>query len=360
LLLGGYNETESLSGPEKYAKRLFTILEGKYQVTFLTYFESGNYSLFKKLFGSENIQGKQNVIRLGIFMLIIHLLCNKYHIVHITSFSRFAYIAYFFSGHSKIVYTAHGLVKKEDAVKLDAPYFYKLKNRIAEKTFFNKSDFVVTLSPYLKDEIQQYYPYSVESHTIFPGIDEMFLHAQGATIKRNNPLRVLFLGGFAEREKAAYSLIEDIQARQLETKITCIGFSEYDSGNLDVSHVNKSDSAGWLEVLSSCDVFISPYQGETFSIASLEAMALGKIVIAAIHSGVAALIKNEVNGFAIDAHSQSQIPDILESIINGAVAVDDLSKNAVLSVKHLTWEYASEKHYQAYIDLYNLPKARAV
>jgi glycosyltransferase involved in cell wall biosynthesis len=89
-------------------------------------------------------------------------------------------------------------------------------------------------------------------------------------------------------------------------------------------------------------------------------MALGKIVIAAIHSGVAALIKNEVNGFAIDAHSQSQIPDILESIINGAVAVDDLSKNAVLSVKHLTWEYASEKHYQAYIDLYNLPKARAV
>ena len=89
-------------------------------------------------------------------------------------------------------------------------------------------------------------------------------------------------------------------------------------------------------------------------------MALGKIVIADYNSGVAGLIKNGVNGFVIDTQVLSQILDLLQSIINKSAAVDEISRNAILSINHLTWECAAENHYQAYADLHSIKKAKAI
>jgi glycosyltransferase involved in cell wall biosynthesis len=348
LFLGSFNESEVLSGPEKYAKRLFQSLEKKHPITYVAYFESGEYSLWKKLFGFELIAGKANTIRMGLLRLIIYLLSNQFDIIHIVTFSRFALPAYLFQSGKRRVYTAHGIIKKEDAAKPEAPYFYKLKNRIAEKVFLNKSDLVITLSPYLKKELQAYYHEGILSHQlIYPGIDEAFFSAQSET-RKESPIHIMFLGGFAEREKAAFPLIEEIHLKLPQVKITCVAFSSNNQDYPAIHYINKTEAHEWARLLTTCDVFISPYKGETFSIASLEAMALGKVVIVDKHAGVAGLIENKVNGFVVDTGMPTQITEILENLNSNQSIAAGIAQKAKSAVKDLTWDNAASKHFEIY------------
>ncbi len=353
LLLGSYNETEVLSGPEKYAKRLFHSLEKKYPVTFISYFESGNYSLLKKFFGYEIVEGNANLLRMGLFRFAGFLMRNQFDIIHIVTFSRFAVLAYLFHIGKKRVYTAHGIIKKEDSAKTHLPYFYKLKNLLTEKKFFNDSDIVITLSPFLRNDIHEYYPKFVKLHKqIYPGVDENFINTK---LEMHNPppLRISFLGGFLEREKAAYSLIKEIHSTLPQIKITCAAFLNINPDFPKIDYEDKSDANAWAKLLSSCDVFISPYSGETFSIATLEAMALGKIVIVSIHAGIAELIENNVNGFVVNTEIPAQTIDVLQSIGNNPGIVESISKKAILSVHTLSWDNTANRHYAAYQEIFH-------
>lgn len=348
LFLGSFNENETLSGPEKYAKRLFQSLEKRHSIIFVTYFESGKYSLMKKLFGFELVAGKTNIIRMGLFRFILYLLSRQFNITHIVTFSRFALLAYFFQSGSKRVYTAHGIIKKEDAVKPEAPYLYKRKNRIAEKTFLTRSNLVITLSPYLKNEIHDYYPDAKPSHqVIYPGIDEVFFNIHTDSIKQ--PLmHIMFLGGFTAREKAAFSIIKEIYSKLPQVKITCAAFSNRNPEFPHIIYTGKTDAHGWASLLATCDVFISPYKGETFSIATLEAMALGKLVIADKHSGVSALIQNNENGFVVDTDVPNQITNILRDLSSNQSHAAGITQRAKSTVKDLTWDFAASKHVGIY------------
>ncbi|MCE9499793.1 MAG: hypothetical protein K8R21_04745, partial [Leptospira sp.] len=73
VLIGTYNPSEILTGPEKFAKRIFHEMERKsVDVTFVTYYQDGRrYSLWKKLFGKETVpnNGNGRIFRMGILPL---------------------------------------------------------------------------------------------------------------------------------------------------------------------------------------------------------------------------------------------------------------------------------------------------
>ncbi len=348
LLIGSYNTSEILSGPEKYAKRLYQSLQNNHAVTFATYFESGNYSFYQKLFGFEELSGDSNVIRLGLIRFILLLFGFSYDIIHVVTFSRFAALAYLLPFSKHRIYTAHGIITKEDSAKSGLSSLYKVKNRIAEKIFLTQSNAIITLSPLLHKKLSKYYPETVTTNkTIYPGVDNEFF--AGTKISDTSKgLHVLFLGGFAEREKSAYAVIEEVYSKLPQIKIACVGFAYKNLEYLKINYINKTDVGSFVSLLGLCNVFIAPYSGETFSIVTLEAMALGIPVIVNRKAGVAKLIEDNVHGFLFDSEQPAQITQILHKIVENPETIIEISAKAKMRAAEFTWEKTAEHHLNAY------------
>ena len=116
-LIGKYDESKILSGPERVARELYSELKNKnHHVFFLGYFFSGyeGASLFKKLFGKE-YSYNNSILKLGIIPLLLFLTKNKFDIIHIVNSQRFILfpllLQFLYSG--KILTTFHGFMKYE-------------------------------------------------------------------------------------------------------------------------------------------------------------------------------------------------------------------------------------------------------
>ncbi len=116
-----------------------------------------------------------------------------------------------------------------------------------------------------------------------------------------------------------------------------------------VSLVGQLEGEELRKIISEARAIILPsvwYENMPFSM--LEALALGKIVIASRIGGMPEIIKDTHNGFLFEAANSAE----LASIINGLNSYDleKISEAAKDSVKDLT----IDKHYQEIVALYNL------
>ena len=246
----------------------------------------------------------------------------------------------------------------KDNLIIKSSILIKIKNYflgIMQKKFYDYSDFIVSLNSY----INNYFNTNGYSSILIPN---------GLHLIKYKPnfdsCNYIFYGGRLAKGKGmnnllkAYSLIEE--DLQKDYKL-CIGGFGPEKENLeklaiDLKIDNKIEFLPWVnsnkfkKYLSNSSIFVLPSYYETFSIVTIEAMALGKPVIAYKIPGPEDIIKHNSNGFLIEKGNIIQLKEYMERLLKDKTLRVKIGKNARKTVEN---KYSLNKVADNYIDLFD-------
>ncbi len=258
-----------------------------------------------------------------IFRLLRKLLNQKYDLVYLTlsplsfAFYKDAILVFLAKAFgNKVVLHLHGKGIKEQIKN-------GLKKRIYKKVFKNTE--VIILSEILYEDIAEVYP---KKPYILPnGISEL---PDMEIPVRNDVDKTTFIYlSNLTKDKGILVFLESIRLlKPLENKfrVTLAG----PSADVTVEEVNHFIKAHLIENtiavgpvfgkekfshLNMSDVFVLPSKNECFPLTILEAYQSGLAVISTNTGAIPFIVKNEVNGFVLDAEDPVQLANRMQQIM---------------------------------------------
>ncbi len=366
-LLGCYNNSEVLFGPEKVAKRIFNEFSKKNtDVTFIEYFLDGTkYGIREKLFGYEkyyNEYGKE-ILRLGIFRLIIELFKRKPKIIHIFNFDRFPLVAFLFRPflNYKVYITIHGIASYEmEIAKKNMWNYYNLKDKVAEFLYYKLCDKLFFLSKESVEIASRYHNIKLSKvNFVANGIDEefhstfLYRHKVSGT-----KLKLVFIGDFNRIEKGLNFLLDCLSKIDFCLELFVIGLG-YDNSSFNINEnvaihiINKIPTDQLAEFYKDKDIFISASFYEPFSLAVVEAMAAGLVPVVTEETGMSRFVKNEINGFKFKYGDEQSLLRLLKSLLSDASLLRRLPAKASEIYNQLCWQNISGEYKNIYMSHLN-------
>ncbi|MEG8988651.1 glycosyltransferase family 4 protein [Ignavibacteria bacterium 4148-Me] len=356
ILLGRFNKSEVLTGPEKIAKRILHYLSLRNcEVLFCDFYFKNKLdtNLFNRFFGYSKVENENNVICTGIVKLIFILLKNSPAIIHIVTLENYQIIIFLLKYFLKvkIIITFHGsLLYEIKNAKQKFSWIQKLKLRVLEKLAVSKADYLVFVSELLKNLFAENYDLLNKNCTvIYHGIDEIF-YIKPSPLVNKSPLKLIFYNSSKYIERDLLKIYNTLlKIRNIELELYVIGDSFTDvvsKNNIAVfykDYMNQQDLINFLEdknILIKGDVF------DSFSLFALECMAAGKIVIVSKKAGITELIKNNVN--AILYNDYSELKSIIERLHEHDELLESISENARKICNHLKWENVINNYVSLY------------
>ncbi len=359
LLLGRYNETETLSGPEKFAKRLFQELSlTPNKITFLEYFFNGKeHGLINKLFGKEQILVSNNsqVLRVGIVKMIFYILKTKPELIHFVTFERFSILLWplILIRRIRTLYTVHGVIAYENKfLKKNISKTLRVKDYFAEKMLTKYSNLVCFLTSPSKNLMNQYFQIETEKERyIKNGSDKIF-----RDIKRTSPhkkLKIVFAGGLIRPEKGSKFLFDTIKDIKIDfelyilTNTSNLGKQEYlkDERIIVLDYMDTCDLASFY---ADKDIYLSLSFFDTFPISALEAMSAGLVPIMTEETGVSTLIKTDFNGIIIKFGDSEALKSAIKTLADDRTLLLEMSNNAREIYDQFNWRIVSEEYKGLY------------
>jgi len=232
-----------------------------------------------------------------------------------------------------------------------------LINSKFEKDIFRKSKIVIAVSDYIKKEIMNYY--NLQSNkiiTIHNGIDlDEFNNIRKIGLKDKLGVSniIIFLGGFSKR-KGIHILTKALaEIKEKDWVLIIIGSGDLRSKkeinnlsyflNIKNKILNFSSVSRELlkSILFEADIFVHPSLYEPFGIAILEAMVMGKAIIASRIGGIPEMLANA--GILIKPSSE-ELRKALELLISDTELRKKYTKLAKERAKIFDWTRISEKY----------------
>jgi len=350
LLIGRYNDTKSLTGPERFAKGMLNNLSEKTNVHFADYFYNGKeYSIFQKLFGYSIIN--KNITRLGLFRLFFFILKFKPDVIHILNYERNAVIACFASKFfkTKLIYTSHGLIRYEDRLYNNPSFSLKLKNKFSEKYILKSSDCIVFVSEFLEQlTLKEYKFLNKKFYIIPPGVDKNF-YGREVSISHSDILEIVTFEYHPSRLKGISTLISVLNENDFNDFLSVLS----DSKNIIVLNhksiiLGKNDYSSYREFLKNKDVIVCLSEYDTFSLFTAEAMCSGLIPIVSEHTGIRDYITNVENGFIINNFDKSELKSVLQKISTDKTLKNKMSSYAMNIYSELNWDSVINRYFKIY------------
>ena len=106
-----------------------------------------------------------------------------------------------------------------------------------------------------------------------------------------------------------------------------------------------------LEIMSESDIFVLTSIEEGMPTALIEAMALGKPVIATAVGGIPEVVKDGINGILVPPKSPAHVAEALDQLLTDSELRRKLGKAAAESVKDYTWSKIAEKYEKIYYEV---------
>ena len=103
-----------------------------------------------------------------------------------------------------------------------------------------------------------------------------------------------------------------------------------------------------LQALSRSDIFLAPSLHEGFGLVLLEAMALGKPIVASNCEGFQHLIENMKTGLLVEPANSKEIANAIILLLSDSALREQLSKNALRSVKKYGWIERVKEYEELY------------
>ena len=352
VFLGRYNPSEFLSGPEKVARRIFSMHALENETEFITYFFDGNqHGIWKKLFGYETLATENNskVLRCGIASVLFQLMTQRPDVIHIVNYERFAKAALLYKRFSKtrIIYTVHGIAAYENSSFKTVPAKYMENDLKTESSLFKYADKIVFLSEQSLRIAESIYEIDKPKCVILPnGIDEEFYFDSTKSFD-SNELEIVFIGRIERIEKGFEKLREGLSSLEIDYKLHVIDSGRKGSDGR-IIYYESMETKELAAFLRDKHIFISSGSYEPFSLSAVEAMASGLVAIVSRDTGMSRYIENGINGFVYDTNDTKQI----SLIINELQCNRSLLRSISIEAKKIYFTLSWKKVYELYKELY--------
>jgi glycosyltransferase involved in cell wall biosynthesis len=177
-------------------------------------------------------------------------------------------------------------------------------------------------------------PLKGEFKLLFPGGAKLFkggdlLIKSLPQIKKEVPNVHLYIAGAVPERHTLRKLVEE---RKLGQDVTFMGFLP---------------PQRYYRVLSSTDLLVFPSENEAFGIVLLEAMALGKPVVASRVGGIPEVVKNMQNGILTNRDPKS-IADAVVCLSKDKDLYEQISQANLKSVRSFDWNNIVNEYIELY------------
>ncbi|MCX7877442.1 MAG: glycosyltransferase family 4 protein [Ignavibacteria bacterium] len=347
--VGRFPESEIPSGPEKTAYLIFREHISNNKGIFIQYFYDGRkHGLLKKLFGKEKNGG---VITCGILRIYSVLKNFRPEIIHIITFDRFALICFIYRlfNKTKIVYTAHGAVHHENSLK-SLSFFYRLKDKFAEKFFVEKSDRLISVSGDLIDMLSLNYKIDDNRCAVTANpVDVCF----SSEVKKNfnHPLKAvaIFRNDFQKEGFEFLTRYIKSYKPQIDFFFIVSDWFKNKCSGFDIRTFPLMKAAELAEFYKDKHLFFSLNKYDTFSISTAEAMSAGLIPVLTESTGISRYIKNGYNGYTVKFGEVGELSVKVNELLSmNHEYLQKISSNASLIYNDLS----SEAVYRCYMNIY--------
>ncbi|SMC23239.1 Glycosyltransferase involved in cell wall bisynthesis [Clostridium acidisoli DSM 12555] len=206
-----------------------------------------------------------------------------------------------------------GIIESKLVVIYNSIRDKELKCDIIKNTYFKEGYFKICSIGRLED---------IKGH-------KYLLKAVNYLIKKNCKVQCILAG-----EGSCYDKLKEyIYDNSLQDYISLIG------------HINNPNN-----LIIESDIVVMPSLMETFGIAILETIALGKCVISTNVGGVPEIIKNGENGILVEPCNEISLAEAILKCYNDKLLIKNMELNAKSSYDH---NFSNLVMYEEYINLYD-------
>lgn len=185
---------------------------------------------------------------------------------------------------------------------------------------------------------------------------------------RDGKLNILFVGRLEYRKGLKYLInaFKQIKGELPNTRLIIIGpgTSLRRKYERQVKHIKLEDVVfvGYVaydelpRYYKSADIFCSPATGgESFGIVLLEAMAMGKPVIATNIEGYANIVDHGTDGLLVPPKDEPSLTQAIISLLSDESLRQRLGNNGILKAQNYSWKEISQKVLQYYLSVLGEP-----
>jgi glycosyltransferase involved in cell wall biosynthesis len=145
--------------------------------------------------------------------------------------------------------------------------------------------------------------------------------------------------GPIEDQKYYSKLVKQVEMLGLKNNVIFTGL-------LDI--VSQKDQNLKLQALTRADIFLVTSLHESFGFVVLEAMAVGKPIVASNLEGIACILDNMKTGILVNPTISKEIADAVTTLLNNPILCKKLSDNANYEIKKYDWETIVDSYEKIY------------
>ncbi len=239
------------------------------------------------------------------------------------------------------------------------------------KRWFSKLDGHVAVSKPAKNFVNKYFP---ADYKIIPnGIDTRHFSPNVVPIDElfDGKLNILFVGRLEKRKGAAYLLkaYEQVKRDIPNSRLIIVGpgtklRDKYEKlvKKLDLKDVVFAGYTNYEELpryYKTADVFCAPATGwESFGIVLLEAMAVGKPIVASNIEGYASILTHRAEGLLVPPKDEKSLAQALTSLLNDEKLRQEMGAKGILKAKDYDWKCVAKRVEALYSKVLSEPQKR--
>jgi len=239
------------------------------------------------------------------------------------------------------------------------------------KKWFRKLDGKIAVSPPAREYVSKYFP---GEYTIIPnGVDTKYFSPDALPIEEfiDGKLNILFIGRLEKRKGLDY-LLEAYKRVKLEmpnSRLIVVGPGirlrhKYEkrvrrSGIKDVVFVGYASYRDLPRYYKTADIVCCPAIGwESFGIVLIEAMAVGKPVVASNIEGYASVLTDGVEGLLAPPKNAEKLAEALISLMSDESLRQQLGANGWRRATEYSWENVAQRILDYYVRVLKEPEFR--
>jgi phosphatidylinositol alpha-mannosyltransferase len=239
------------------------------------------------------------------------------------------------------------------------------------KKWFRKLDGKIAVSPPAREYVSKYFP---GEYTIIPnGVDTKYFSPDALPIEEfiDGKLNILFIGRLEKRKGLDY-LLEAYKRVKLEmpnSRLIVVGPGirlrhKYEkrvrrSGIKDVVFVGYASYRDLPRYYKTADIVCCPAIGwESFGIVLIEAMAVGKPVVASNIEGYASVLTDGVEGLLAPPKNAEKLAEALISLMSDESLRRQLGANGWRRATEYSWENVAQRILDYYVRVLKEPEFR--
>lgn len=265
---------------------------------------------------------------------------------------------------AKVIYTAHGFHFFKGAPKINWMFFYPVEKILAHYTdtliTINKEDYNLSVSKKfkVKDQILKINGVGVDLSKFTAVTPQVKLQLRDEYGFSKDDFLLIYPADLVtgKNQEMIFKAVKILRNKIPSIKLLLPGhqkmITEYRQMVKDMDIEDSVEFMGYrrdiAKLVSMCDVSVSASRREGLPVNLIEALAIGKPIVATKVRGNSDIVEDGVNGFLVELDNYEQMADKLMEIYNNPVLAEKMGQEAV----KLSKKYSIESVNKSLSDVY--------